>query len=120
MKKFIYIFILVALVSCTEKEKLSEPPAKMFTATITVTPTPQTLYYHVYATNDKNAPLNMRLYVGTVQASEIKNGKAVFGFDAPVVCGVTIEKDKPVYGCSQEMTYGNIPKDMDYNSVTIK
>ncbi|MDB5200537.1 MAG: hypothetical protein JWO92_2500 [Chitinophagaceae bacterium] len=119
MKKLLPFLFLLTSCSKVLIEPKPEKPTQ-FTAILSINPTSKTLYYDLFASNDKNALPGYWLWIGRVQANEIKNGKASFEFNAPIVCGVTIEKNKPVYGCSREVVYGNIMMEINYESVVIK
>ena len=115
------IIALFILCSCSKQYTQPDQPIHKYayTATLTVTPSSKTLYYDLFATTVKNAAPGYWLWIGRINKSDIRNGKAAFGFNAPVVCGVTLQAGKRVYGCSREFVDMNVALDLNYNSVTI-
>lgn len=124
MKRITLMFLplVIFFTSCQKEMPVSAPAPHQYelTATVKSLSTDSTLYYRIYVSNDKNAPLNLWLYIGTVQKQQIKSGTFSFQFDAPTVCWLAIQKNETVYGISIETIWGNIQRKEDRNSVTIK
>ena len=119
MKKLSILIIFLSLISC-KKEVTEQVQTKYeLTAIMSVKVNPETLFFDVFVQNDKEAPINLWLFVKRIYKADLKTNTFTFGFDAPAVCWLKIQSNIPVYGCSRVLITGYIQKEIDFNNVII-
>lgn len=121
MKKIIIPILILTLISC--KKEVDQPTIKktyQLTAIMNVKVSQETVYFDVFVSNDRNAPINLWLFVKRIYKADMKTNLFTFGFDAPSVCWLVVQSNMPVYGCSRETITGYVQKEIDFNNVTIK
>lgn len=118
MKNLFKILILSLFWGC-KKESDTITPKYQLNAVVSLKSSPNTFYYDVFVSNDRNAPPNLWLWVKRIEVTDLINGHFTFSFNAPTVCYLSINRGLPVYGASRETLMGNVLEPLDFNSVTI-
>jgi hypothetical protein len=117
--KLLILIPIIFLCSC--KKDVPGLVVKKYdlTAVMTVKPTPETVCYEVFVSNNKNAPINLWLFAGRVYKTDLKTIPYSFGFDVPMVCYLTIDANKPVYGFTREVIADGERLEINYNNIII-
>lgn len=119
MKKLIILIPIIFLISC--KKDVPGLVVKKYdlTAVLTVKPTQETICYEIFISNNKNAPINLWLFAGRVNKTDLKTVPFYFCFDVPTVCYLTIDAKDSVFGFSREVIAGDKRLEINYDNIII-
>ena len=120
MKKIIIPILILTLISC--KKEVDQPTIKktyQLTAIMNVKVSQETVYFDVFVSNDRNAPINLWLFVKRIYKADLKTNPFTFGFDAPTVCYLTIDANKEVYGMIRTTNLDGTILPYDFENIII-
>lgn len=119
------IIALLFLCSCNKEVTQPDKPIQQhqFTATASLTPSANTLYFDVFVTND---PLNRNdsfmIWAARIMAKDIKSNPFSFSFDFNEYrcMEFIVTPNKKLYGTVRETFTGYINSKLNYSIITIK
>ncbi len=117
MKLFFSLFLLL-LIGC-EKQHINPTPLNKFTARVNLSPSKTTLYYDVFASNDKNYWVKIKYIENGEQ--NLNNFSFEFTLE-PFWCNgvLAVDPNKKLYGAIRETKAGNVVAMLPDNSIVIK